>query len=399
MDLYMKNKKSLIYVNFAPYENAGKILDYILETFEIVAVFSFNFHKLGKGQKKGTLQIYKNGTIIGTYRLHQMSIPIPVSLLFLLLPLRSLLIFLQVFYYGYDLKRKYGTFNFYFSVNAFTAWVGNILKHYNIVNKTVFWVWDYYPPLHSNKIILIMRWLYWQFDKIATKSDRVSFLNKRLEDLRKDINIISLSINYPIVPIGTDPLPPHKIVPHAHKKIRIGFLGVLKKSQGIDLVFDMANALLKEFPSLTFEIIGSGPDEEYFKDRANKSSLPTKLYGFVPKDREVLKIISRWTIGVALYIPEESNVSYYTDNSKIKKYLEFGIPVIVTNIFFSKEVAKNRAGVVIDYFKPYQFIVALRTILLHYPQYQKSALQLASKYYYKKIYSELFFDKHQSKSK
>lgn len=387
----MKKKQSIIYVNFSPYENAGKILDFLLEEFISVVVFSFNFHQLGKGQKPGRVLVYKDGTIIKTYTLFQMKGKIPVSLIFLLIPLRSSINFLQVLWYAYRLKKIYGTFDYYFTVNAFTAWIGNVLRYFGIVKKTVFWVWDYYPPLHPNKIILFMRWLYWQFDKnVTTTSDKVVFLNKRLEDLRKDINIIPLHKTYQIVPIGTDPLHKTRGKKIDRKKLIIGFLGVLKKAQGLDMFFDCGRDLKKIFPNMTLEILGSGPDETYFKNRAKKNPLTVRFHGYIPDDKTVKDIQKNWDIGIALYIPEESNVSYYTDPSKIKGYLSLGIPVIITNITFAKEVKKEHAGIIIDYGKKEQLIKGITDILDMYLSYEKNALSLAKKYYYKQIYQKIF---------
>src|SRR5579859_4977800 len=101
-------KRTIIYVNFSPYENAGKILDYLLENFENILLFSFNFHRLGKGQEPSKLKIYKNGQVIQEQRLQQFnSLRIPVSLLFLFLPLRSLSIFIQIFWHVLLLKKTY----------------------------------------------------------------------------------------------------------------------------------------------------------------------------------------------------------------------------------------------------------------------------------------------------
>jgi len=101
--------------------------------------------------------------------------------------------------------------------------------------------------------------------------------------------------------------------------------------------------------------------------------------------------MKQWTIGIAPYVIEESNVSFYTDPSKIKSYLALSIPVIITKIFFSEEVRKNHAGIIINHDNPKEFVTAITKLLNNYSFYQKNALSLAKKYYYKKIYSHLFF--------
>lgn len=384
----MNNKKTIVYVNFSPYENAGNILDFLIDGFSNVIVFSFNFHRLGINQKPGALQIFKNGKLITSHPLFQVSFPPP--LVFLLLPFSSMVILLQLIWYGTRLKKKYKKIDIYFTVNAYTAWIGNMLRALGLVEKTVFWVWDYYPPLHENKLVSLMLWLYWQFDKVGSKSDRLVFLNKRLQDLRKDIGLLPRETIYPIVPIGTDPIKKTTRKNPNATSVILGFLGVIKKTQGLDLIFDNANQMMKFFPNIRLEIIGSGPDEAYFKKRAQKTSLSIRFYGFVPDEKDIKKILTKCTIATALYLPEKSNVSNYTDNSKIKDYLSFGLPVITTNIPSAEEVKKKKAGIVVNYNKPQEFIDAISTIISDYKSFHENALNLSKKYYYKKIYPELF---------
>ncbi len=382
-----RKNETIIYVNFSPYENAGRILDYLLETFETVILFSFNFHKLGKKQKSSKIITYRNNQILSTHTLFQLPLDIPGSMVFILLPIRSAIIAVQVLWHSYFLKRRFSHIEYYFTVNAFTAWLGIVLKRLKTVNKTIFWVWDYYPPLHGSKIINLMRWLYWQYDKASIVSDKLVFLNQRLLDLRKDIGILPQSATYPIIPIGTKP---QSVSHKTPQTIVLGLLGVQKKSQGLDLLFDNAELLTKTFPSMRLEVIGAGPDEQYFHKRAKETVLPTTFYGFLPQDKEIEKIISDWSIGIAPYVPEEGNVVYYTDPSKIKYYFSYGVPVITTRVFrFSEEIEKNEAGIIINY-DINEFIDAIKKILSDYTTYSKNAKEVGNKYYYKKLYPEMF---------
>lgn len=378
--------KTVVYANYSPYENSGKILDYLLENYTHVFLFSIGFYKLDNKKTYNTLSIYKNGKLIDKRSMFYLSIP--QKLVFLLLPIRSLINFLQMSFYSYWLKNKFGKIDIYFSVNAFTAWVGNILKKIGLVKKTVFWIWDYYPPIHQSKIITLIRYIYWQFDKIGIHADKVAFVSNKLYQLRKDMGIIPDNLNHLIIPIGTDKfskIPQRKINP-----VTLGFIGVLKKSQGLDVVFNSGQKLAKVFPKIKFEVIGSGPDEKYFKLRARKSPVKTKFYGYLAGE-SFNDVLRRCTIGIATYIPDPSNVSYYGDPGKVKRYLSLGIPVITTNVSeFSKELVKNNAGIIIDITKPEEIINAVKVITANYQQFSKNALGLSNKFYYKKIYPEMF---------
>lgn len=381
-----QKEKTIVYVNFSPYENTGKILDYILNRFTNVLVFSLNFHQLGK-QQSSRLTVYKSGKVAHVYKLHQ--IPVPRHLVFVVLPIRSLFIFLQILWHMQRLRPIYKKYDIYFSVNAFTIWIGNFLKKIGVVSKTIFWVWDYYPPINDNKIVMLMRWIYWQFDKLGVYSDKMVFLNDRLQNLRKDIGILPKTSHFSIVPIGTNPQIHKKR--NLNRKIRLVFLGVLKKSQGLDLLFEQADPLFRQFSNLSVDIIGSGPDEQYFRHKAKRTKIPIRFHGYIPSEKEMNGILQQSDIGLATYIPQESNVSYYGDPSKIKAYLNFGLPVITTDVFeFEHEIRRHHAGVIIDYFKPDQLTEAVAKILSRYAYYGSGAEKLSKKYFYQKLYQKIF---------
>lgn len=381
------SEKTLIYVNYSPYENSGKIMDYLLENFKNVCVFSIGFYSLANKKSYNQLSVYSDGELQKIYSLFQL--PIPPKLVFVLIPLRSAITFLEIIIYSIWLKYKFKKIHIYFTVNAFTAWVGGILKAFGVIDKTIFWVWDYYPPIHENKFIMLMRYVYWQFDKISSHSDLVAFVNHRLLNLRKDIGIYPKNSKYPIVPIGTDKIPYINLAKE-NKKIVLGFIGVLKKSQGLELIFNNDKLLLSKFLKIKFEIVGSGPDENYFKSKAKKSKIESKFYGYLEGD-SFNEVLRKCAIGIATYKPDASNVSQYGDPGKIKRYLSLGIPVITTDIIeFAKEIEDSGAGVIIDYNDKDQLIGAIKKITSRHSYYSRNAYKLSQKFYYKKIYPQMF---------
>ncbi len=381
-------KKTIIYLNYSPYENSGKILDYLLENFENVCLFSIGFYNLENKKNYNNLSIYKNGILIKTYSLFQ--IPISSHLVYLLIPVRSVITFIEIFVYSYWLSKKYKRIDAYFTANAFTAWVGMLLKKAGVVKKTVFWVWDYYPPIHESKSVMLMRYVYWQFDKVSSHSDVVAFVNKRLLNLRKDMGIYKNNVKYPIVPIGADKIVLSKNREIKNRKPVFGFIGVLKKTQGVDIVFDNATRLIREFGSVKYEIVGSGPDEIYFKARAKKSKINTKFYGYLEGD-SFNDVLRECTIGIATYTSDAGNVSQYGDPGKIKRYLSLGIPIITTDLIeFAEEIERSGAGIVVDYNNGEAFIEAVNKIMKNQGVYSKNAYKLSQKFYYRKIYPKMF---------
>jgi glycosyltransferase involved in cell wall biosynthesis len=169
------------------------------------------------------------------------------------------------------------------------------------------------------------------------------------------------------------------------------FFGVLKKSQGLDLIFNIDKHIIKSFPDIELHIIGGGPDESYFQSRAAKSVIPTIFHGFIPNDSDVDMVLSDCHIGMATYIPDPNNVSYFTDPSKIKRYLSVGLPVITTDVFeFSKNIKNFKAGILINYHNPQSFIEGLTEIINNYPLYCQNSFKLAKNYQYDISYGKLF---------
>lgn len=380
----MKKKSSIVYINFAPYDNAGRILDYLIDNFYIVLHFSYDHLRLKKG-RRSKLTLYKNGKIILNKDLIWLRTH-PI-LLFPSLPFVALAIATQTFFYVYRYKERYVKFNYFLSVNAYTAWLGNLLRFTGLIDKTIYWVWDYFPINYPDIRLRLARWGYWKFDKPSRYySDEVIFLNKHLESVRKEKNGLSKK-KYPIIPIGTNPSGSIR----TNNKIIIGHMGMLKKSQGLDLLFDNIETLIKIYPTLKIEIIGSGPEENHFRKRAEKFTKFVKFYGYIQKDDDVDKIISSWTIGIATYVPLEWSEHYWTDPSKIKAYLNQGIPVIATNVpEFAKELERNDAGIIVDYYKNQEFINAVKNIINKRNCFANNALKLAKKYDYRNLYPKLF---------
>lgn len=381
----MRIKKGIIYANFVPYDNAGNILDYLVDNFLFVAHFSFQFHKIGIKNQDNTLTIYKRGKL--ARKMAFLNLNLPESLIYTLIPITSILFLLQLSFFVVLLRLRGNKFDYFFSVNAILSCMGNFLRSLGIVKETIYWVWDYYPLRETSAIIKIVRTFYWYLDNEGVKnSSRTFFLHKNLMKLREKFN----GIRYPnssIIPIGTNVRNiriTKKVVPI------IGYLGVVKKTQGVDILFDALPKLLKEFPSLKVEIIGSGPEEERLKKIACKFPKTVKFYGFIESSSEVLDIMQRWSVGLATYLHTPDNPAYFTDPSKIKAYLNVGVPVISTTVTtFSKELNETGAGIVINYTKK-EFIEAVRKLLRHQQIFSNNALRLAKRYDYRKIYK--FFE-------
>ncbi len=376
--------KSLIYVVYAPYENQGKIFDYILEKFENVYLFSLGHHGLGKGKRTNKLIIYKGRKVVEEIDLFR--IPVLDTLVFLVLPLRSFLNLIQILYLILKIYRRKGKTSIYFSSNGYAAWMGLVFKKMGLVKKTSYWICDYYPINHENKVIQAMRWFYWKFEMLAVKSDILSLHNLRLVKVWKENGAILKK--FQIIPIGTEKA--RFIRRTDFKYTKLVFLGVVKKSQGLDYIFDAAGELQKFFPKIELRVLGPGPDIDYFRKRAQETGLKTRFYGYV-NEQKIDDLILESTIGIAPYMPDPSNVSFYGDPGKIKRYISLGLPVIATGIHeFSTQLEKAQAGVLVQYGNVKDLINAIKRINANFNLMSKNARALSNRYYYKDLYPQMF---------
>jgi len=66
-------------------------------------------------------------------------------------------------------------------------------------------------------------------------------------------------------------------------------------------------------------------------------------------------------------------------------------PVICTDVLeFSREIERSESGIIVNYDDSKAFVAAVGKIMSKYPFYSKNAYKLSQKYYYKKIYPEMF---------
>lgn len=376
-------KKSVIYINFSPYDNTGRILDFLIDNYYLLAHFSFDHLRI-KNTRRPVLTIYKQGKVIKKVNLSWFKTP--SYLLFPSLPIVAIIMLFETLYHSYNLKSNYGKIDYFLSVNAFPVTSGIILKKLGIVDKTVFWVWDYFPTNFPDWRLRLIRKTYMIFDNFALKnSDKIVFLNKFLKKSREDQGIDLKNKQFHITPIGTNP----KSKLHTKKENIIGHMGLIKDSQGLNLIFENLDECFEKFPNLKLEIIGTGPEEVKFKRISRKHKNRVKFYGFMDDANKIDSLINKWKIGLATYIPAEWSEHYWGDPSKIKAYISNGVPVITTNVpEFSKEIKSKKVGIVIQYNKNDLFD-AIELLIKENKGYSENALNLAKEYIYKKIYPKL----------
>lgn len=378
---------SIIYTNYAPYGNAGNILDYLIAACTDLIYVSFVFHPVSKSERN-RLEIYHKGSMVAqkfmpTFR-------VPKKHVHRLTPILSVLssieLIIAVIYGSIKIKPKHAVF---FSPNAFLVNVGILLRRLSLVNKVIFWIWDYYPTDHSEMLRRILNGMYWVLDKRATKqADYDWYISARLLELREQRGVNLSEKRHIIAPLGIDVIG-HELPP---SMTTIGFLGVLKRGQGLELLFDSLDKLVETIPHVKIEIIGSGPDEDRFisKAAASRHGHVISFRGFVEDEDEVKRTVASWSVALALYTPSPDNLSIYADPAKVRLYLGCGVPVIMTDVpLLAGEVAREGAGKIVAY-NSQELISGIVELLDDNQRFRQKSLHMATRYEYRKLYGMVF---------
>ncbi|OQX86771.1 MAG: hypothetical protein B6D55_05265 [Candidatus Omnitrophica bacterium 4484_70.2] len=387
----VKNKiPSIIYVNYSPYGNAGYILDYLKEFAENLIYVSFIFHPV---ERESKAQIYHHGKLNKQIKLP--TILVPEKYVYYFAPILSFIAALELIAINiYVICRFRIKPQLFLAPNAFLVVIGIILRALKMVKRVTFWVWDYYPVPKTGFYRKIFYKAYWVLDRWCTyKADFIWYLNKRLKEVRENLGVTDDGQKEYIVPLGMKPFVGHRW--RSVGKNTLGFIGVLKKNQGLELLLNSLPELVSIIPDIKIEIIGSGPDEKYFRKMAERSSEGNRVtfYGFidfVEEEERAGRIVVSWMAAVALYIPVKENLSAYADPSKVKFYLSCGVPVIITRVpLIAEEIHRRGAGIAIGY-NTQELVSAVRGIFVEKDKYREKAICFTYENDYRKIYDSAF---------
>lgn len=309
--------------------------------------------------------------------------------------LPDVFLYCKDFMYGviwcFGQNEKYDVF---FGVDPLNALAGLFLKKLGRVEKVVYYTIDYFSQRFSNKII---NKIYHLLDKISVRlADETWNLSPVMVQARENYNNMNRKIyNKQItVPIGVwfyeiKRKPFNKI-----DKDKIIFIGHLTSYMGVDLILKAAPIIIKKIPTIKIEIVGGGDMEKSLKDFAKDLQIinNVKFYGWIHERKKIDEILSDGAVGLApfnttLLHDEIKNA----DPAKLKDYMAFGMPVIVTNaISNTKQLEVARCCIIINYDAQVLANAVIKLLqnekLLK--EYRNNALTYARQFDYDRIYSE-----------
>lgn len=214
-----------------------------------------------------------------------------------------------------------------------------IIKFFRNI-EFVCWVGDYWPM--NTLSIRIYRFF------VAYYHRHTKYAFYQTDRINKKINgeIINTPYRKTIIP-GIDPFKLN-LRKKIKKELILSFIGVLVPWQGVELLLQV----VANNPYLKLRLIGTGEKALVLRYKAliKKYNIEERVYfpnRFIYEE-QLQQEVKQAHIGIALYEVDKQKVTYYADPAKIKQYMEFGLPVIMTNAAEVAQYIKSfRAGIIV----------------------------------------------------
>lgn len=245
--------------------------------------------------------------------------------------------------------------------------------------RFAYWVGDYFPG-NDWKIQLYEKLKKHYHDVIPI----TYYLSDRI-NLRMNEGIIKNNFHRKTVGWGMKSFRVRKKDLQIHT---LAFIGVMKPSQNIETILEY----LHKNTSWSIKLIGICERNYYqkLKKIIAHYSLGRRVWfpnEFIPEKR-LKNELGNCLLGLALYKSDKTQFTWYTDPGKIKTYLEFGLPVIMTDTSsMVKDIITFHCGEImkkgpLDYY--------IHKVTANYSFYQKGVQNLIHHYEYLKYYDSHF---------
>lgn len=287
--------------------HSGNVIEYFVEHSERLVVF-YLLRTLK--DRKDFVQIYKEGRLVEERNLN----------------ISKALLMYYIFIYFWYVKTIFSNFgsNEKFYVITFhpVFFLFNSILRLFRKFEIVFWIIDYLPS--PSFLFRIYQYLIFYYCKKNTHNLYLSDeINKIMNGSIKN-NAYQKTVMWGVKQ-------EKYITRKSSKKITLGFIGVIRRSHGLDFVFN----LLKEHKDVYLKILGECEDRLYdeYQSLIKKFNIESQVLfpnTFFPTDT-LQKELASCTIGVALYRIDTKDPICYTDSGKVKTYTQFGLPVIISN--------------------------------------------------------------------
>lgn len=262
-------------------------------------------------------------------------------------------------------------------LSFFGTWMQKLFRPVTFV----YMIGDYFPTLNT---------IYYLFQKLKEfYHDSIPYSFYLSDPVNKIMNGSVLKTNNrKTIMWGVNPRPISRDLKKT--KYNMLFVGLIKDSQGIELLFDFLR-LHKKY-SLKMIGITHGDLYEYYQKKIRDLDILKQVYYpnkfFSTEDLD--EISKTCFVGVAPYLTGKIYGTYFIDPGKVKAYVEMQLPVIMTNTSaIIKYIEKYGAGEIIES-NVSSFSNAISKITRLYGKYVEGVKKFNDHFYYETYYAEKF---------
>lgn len=238
--------------------------------------------------------------------------------------------FLSVFDLGIGKRIQY---DYFVGVECVNTIAGILLKRLGRVRHVIYYVLDYSPNRYKG----ILNKIYLALDRYcAIHSDLIWDVSKTMQPARIAAGLNSKK-SAPVIHVPIGVFPQQLIFTPLSQRIpfSVVYLGTLSEEQGPDLIVECMPKIIKKYPQSTLHIVGGG-ENNLKRLRALVKTLGietnTTFYGYVVKNIDMAKILSKCYVAVAPYRDYPESTRKYADASKMRSYAAAGLPIVTTTI-------------------------------------------------------------------
>lgn len=268
---------------------------------------------------------------------------------------------------------------------------GIILKKTRRVKIVVFYAIDFVPQRFPDR--WTNRVYHWLDNYVIREADTIWNLSPVMIEMREKKGISPKYRGKQItVPIGTNMNIRQKEFDRIQKNT-IGFIGVLRKYQGLEFLIDCLSVIKTRIPDIKLILIGDGPLKRTLEEKAKVLQVDSNIEfaGFIEDTSKAEEKLSLCSLAVAPYEDTAESFIRYTDPGKIKTYVAVGLPVIITKIpQVALEIEKEKCGIAVNYNRE-EFVDAVVKLLSDEAllrEYRSNAIKFAAQYSWDKIFSQ-----------
>jgi len=330
-----RNNFRFIFCSFFPV-GLEDYVSYFKKKFNDFIYLKWKFPHSKDEKAYSCLQFFSKGRAVHKKKLFSFSVATNKFLYFLLLPINYLIYFYQaIFILGSgEIRKSSHKKTIFMGVNYFCAFCGIILKKIGKVDFVIYRVMDFFP-LPPRGIYRYLNRIFYMLDKYCLENcDSIWFTTEGHIIGREKYGYFDRrKYNYQVIPLGINTKEFISMPISKRDKFSLVYCGVVSRYHMLDLVFEVISELKKSFNEIKLNVIGSGPDLKHFEKLAKRKELENNIifHGFLEESEKFRGLMANNILGIALYRNEEDFMKY-TEPAKVKHYLSFGVPAIVSRV-------------------------------------------------------------------